>query len=542
MQECKNAGMQECKSAGMLKRGHQAAALTICLLGQLSTPLVVGMGAATQAGQTRSASDPAAWLARTEQALGGEDRLRSLAAVEIDGISVWQQREQSERPEGPWFATFTDFTDVRNFRANVVKRSARTRGFSSPDWVDNREWSGNSTVLVASGVALRSQNGSMAAAETPWDLGALPLELGPERVVATARHAADLHAEADVVLDGYAHHVLAFTSDDAHVRLLLNVPSFLPKAVEITRARPYDVFWAPWGDIAQRVTFGLWTLEPEGQLYPRLWDFSTGSQPDGTVEITRVRLNPALVASDFEIPDEARQRLITDRRRVADLPLGSSQRPAHEVAPGIVVVPGSWNVVEIKQGDGIVILEGPLTSSYSAKAIDDARRRFGGARIKAVITTSDSWPHIGGLREYAARGVPIYALDLNVPIVKRLLAARFESSPDALMKHPRPPTLRAVAGRTVVGSGPNRLVIYPLRTASGERQMMVYWPAHRLLYTSDLFTIRDEFVFLPQQVAEATQAVAREHLDVANAFGMHYDVIPWATVVARAAPPRRSSD
>jgi hypothetical protein len=34
-------------------------------------------------------------------------------------------------------------------------------------------------------------------------------------------------------------------------------------------------------------------------------------------------------------------------------------------------------------------------------------------------------------------------------------------------------------------------------------------------------------------------AVTREHLDVATAFGMHYDPVPWATVAAAAAPPQR---
>jgi hypothetical protein len=101
--------------------------------------------------------------------------------------------------------------------------------------------------------------------------------------------------------------------------------------------------------------------------------------------------------------------------------------------------------------------------------------------------------------------------------------------------------LRLVSGRTTVGAGANRFDIYPLRTASGERQMMIYWPAHQLLYTSDLFTIVDAFIFLPQQVGEAVEAVAREHLAVANAFGMHYDELPWSRVVASAAPPRRAA-
>jgi hypothetical protein len=494
----------------------------------------------TPADQARAPSTASAWLAAAGQALGGEEKLRALAAVETSGVSVWHQREQSERPEGPWFTTFSDFTDVRNIRADVVKRTARMRGFSSPDWVDNKDWTQPATTLVVGGVGLRSQNGTFTAVpETPPDLATLPLGLGPEHVVLAAREAADLRAEADATMNGYAHHVVAFTFAGARVRLFLNVPSLLPKAVEITQARPYEFFWAPWGDVAQRVTFGLWTLEPEGVMYPRLWDFSTDGRPDGTVEITRVRLNPSTVAGDFEIPAEARQRLITGRRAIADMPFGMPQRPAHEILPGIVLVPGSWNVVEVKQDDGVVIVEGPISSGYSTKAIDDARQRFQGASIKAVVTTSDSWPHIGGLREYAARGIPIYALDLNVPILNRLFAAKYESFPDALMRHPRPPVLRTVAARAPVGTGSNQFVIYPFRTASGERQMMLYWPAHRLLYTSDLFTIQDSYVFLPQQVAEATEAVTRERLDVATAFGMHYDAIPWTKVIESAKPPSR---
>jgi hypothetical protein len=331
--------------------------------------------------------------------------------------------------------------------------------------------------------------------------------------------------------------VIAFTHAGAKVRLFLNVPSLFPKAVEITRARPYEFYWAGWGDVTQRVTFGIWTLERGGLRLPRLWDFSTAGQPDGTVEITGVGTNPAIVAADFAVPDDLRQSAMVNRRPVSDAPLGSTDRPAKELASGIVHVPGSWDIVEIRQPDGVVILEGPLTSAYSAKVIDDERQRFNGAPIKAVVTTSDAWPHIGGMREYVARSIPIYALDLNVPILSRLFAATYTTSPDALARTPRRAKLTSVSKRTMVGSGPNRFELIPYRTASGERQMMAYFPEHRLLYTSDLFTIRGAMIFLPQQVAEAVQAVARERLAVDRAFGMHYDAIPWQTVVGAAAPP-----
>ncbi|MFI5177137.1 MAG: MBL fold metallo-hydrolase [Vicinamibacterales bacterium] len=518
--------------------------LGLCAFGQSSPPAFVRPATKLQAAVVVAPSRPqvSVWtlLSGAAQALGGEARLRSIAAVELNGVSVWYQREQSERPEGPWVATYTDFTDVRNFGADAVRRSSRARVYSTPDWVDNRDWTAESTTLVASGVGLRRTNGTLAPAGTPWDLGILPVGLGPERVVLAAIDAKDARMESDEPLDGYTHHVVSFTSADARVRLILNVPSLLPKAVEITRARPYEIFWAPWGDVSTRVTFGVWTLEPEGVRYPRLWEYSTGGQPDGRIDITRVRVNPAVAAADFEIPGDVREHAIAGRRRVADAPFGSPQRPAQEIAPGVVHVPGSWDIVEIKQDDGVVILDGPLSSDYSAKVIADASQRFGGAPVKAVVTTSDSWPHIGGMREYVARGIPVYALDLNVPILTRLFAAKYDTFPDALARSPKRPVLHVVAGKTTVGAGANRLEIYPLRTATGERQMMVYLPQHQLLYTSDLFTINQGRVFLPQQVGEAVEAAAREHLTVTSAIGMHYDVLPWAAIVKSATPPLRA--
>ena len=81
---------------------------------------------------------------------------------------------------------------------------------------------------------------------------------------------------------------------------------------------------------------------------------------------------------------------------------------------------------------------------------------------------------------------PVFALDLNLPILTRLFAARYSTYPDALARSPKKPALKVVS--------------------------------------------------LPQQVAEAVQAVTRERLAVDRAFGMHYDAISWQTVLESAAP------
>jgi hypothetical protein len=121
----------------------------------------------------------------------------------------------------------------------------------------------------------------------------------------------------------------------------------------------------------------------------------------------------------------------------------------------------------------------------------------------------------GGLREYAARGIAIYALDLNRPIIERMLASPHRLSPDALTRAPRPTKVTYVSEKTRLGNSSNVLDIIPLRTVTGERQMVVYLPGTKVLYSSDLFQ-RDkagEF-FLPQTLSEAMDVVQREHLDV----------------------------
>jgi hypothetical protein len=274
----------------------------------------------------------------------------------------------------------------------------------------------------------------------------------------------------------------------------------------------------------------FWQLEPGGLHYPRQWNIESNGRPDWTLTINEITLNPPAAKDQFVIPDEI---VATFRSGpvIDQIPFGRPGAPAVELTPGIVQVPASWNVAEIRTSDGIFLIEGPTSNGYSARAIEDAQRRFPSLAIKAVITTSDAWPHIGGLREYAARGIPIYALDLNEPILRDLFTAPYSTFPDDLAKNQRKPDLRPISKRTSLGAGENRMELIPLRSQTGERQFFVYFPGRNLLYTSDLFQhdLTGAF-FLPQTLSEAVDVVHREKLTVDTAFGMHLPPTPWKTI------------
>jgi hypothetical protein len=179
-----------------------------------------------------------------------------------------------------------------------------------------------------------------------------------------------------------------------------------------------------------------------------------------------------------------------------------------------------------------VIIESSLSSGYSAKVIDAARNRFPNLPVKAVISTSDAWPHLGGMREYAARRIPTYVLDLNMPIAQRLISSRFDTTPDALGRNPEQPVFRSVAGKTVLGSGDERLEVYPVRGEVAERMMVVYIPASKTLYASDIIqrSSSGEF-FNVEALSEVVNLVNREKLDVNTIFAMHSGPIAYPEVV-----------
>ncbi|HET7370826.1 MAG TPA: hypothetical protein VFK45_08310 [Gammaproteobacteria bacterium] len=476
-------------------------------------------------------------------AMGGQQALTAIRAVKLEGVGHRNMLEQSIRPSGPWLPDYFKFSELRDFAHQRKRVSEEHGGFGAIGWMTNQDGWLPLTYVVADGATARITKAG-AAPNSPRALTKAEedLALGPARVLLTALAAPNLHTEADVMLHGYQHHVVAWRWQGFPVRLYLNPRSALPAAVEWVRPYPYNVFLNVWGDVTTRVTYGLWSLLPDGLRYPRFWSVERNGQPAMSRTIAAIHLNPAIDDSAFDIPDDVRAAYANRARTIDALPLGSAKRPPQDVAPGVVQIAGAWNVALIRQNDGIVILEGPISSAYSARVIDAAKKQFPGLPVKAVVTTSDAWPHIGGLREYVAQGIAVYALDLNTPILKRLFTAPHTFRPDALAKQPRAPRLTLVSTRTRLGSGANRLELIPYRTQTGERQMLVYFPASQVLYTSDLFAPIDaQHWFTPETVLEANNAVQREHLQVKTAFGMHYSATPWENIVQPGAAVKRNT-
>jgi hypothetical protein len=461
-------------------------------------------------------------------AMGGIDKLQALKSLQFQALGHWNMLEQSERPEGPWLVAYDKIQEWRDLEKQRIRQIAEGNSPASPQ-------ANKTTLVVADGVAALDFNGKMG----PFTMAQVQdaqewLALGPERVLLTALAAKDLRSERDTIVQGVPHHVVSFTWLDAPVRLYLNTHTSLPTIVELVRAHPFDTFWSVWGDFTSRTYFSFWTLEANGLRYPHQWDIERNGQAYRTLIINSIAFNGELSADGFSIPDDVKQAFaIRGKLAINDVPLGLPNQQPTEIASGIVQIRGRWNVALIKQTDGVVILEAPISSGYSAKVIAEAEKRFPGLPVKAVISTSDAFPHFAGLREYVARGIPVYLLDLNLPIARRLVDAPFRTYADALARNPRKATFKIVSAKTEIGSGENRLELYPIRSESGERMLMVYAPQHQLLYGSDLVQkMPNGSFFMPQYLSELTDAAGREKLMVEKVFAMHSAPLNWSEIKA----------
>jgi len=467
------------------------------------------------AAQARAQSDsPQKLIAQALGAMGGADRIGRIREVKaaIDGHKF--AFEQSERPEGPWITAYLSGEETVDFDTSTITLKGKGSGIFFPGGQDlDLKYSFGATPVAADGVYFESP---AIARER--------LALGPERVLLTALAAPDLHILKEVVYHSVPHDQIGFTWGAASVRVLINHYTHLPSAVDALEEG--QGYWAPWGDVTERTVWGNWDIVPGNILLPTLWAVENNGQQQESYSLTKVEVKYAEKA-----PPAAD---LAPKRPAAN---GLPPFKAVQVAPGIVQYQSAFNCAAVDQGDGVVILEGVFSSDYAAAILKDVATRFPKEPIKAVISTDDAWPHIGGLRQFAALGVPIYTYTANEPIVKRLLKAPFTIRPDELARSPRKPELRLIDAETTIGKGDNQLVLYPLHGSVGERMLYGYFPARKLAYAPDVIQTFGGQWFSQNLLDEFLRAVRRDGLKPDTAFAFHSGPISYAaleSVVAAA--------
>ncbi|HEY6330504.1 MAG TPA: MBL fold metallo-hydrolase [Blastocatellia bacterium] len=511
------------------------ALLTMAQATKATTPPSVAKvrdaGATSAADETEcEKAGPKGCLMLSIGAMGGLERLEGIKSLHIRSIGHTLLTEQSYRQE-PFITSYDQDTETVDLAGSRVYRETHlTWPESDPGQSDVDQ-----TIIGGpAGAVYHSVQGDSPAPASVVASIQRELALGPARLLVTGLHASDLHFEASQDIRSTRHSVMAFTWDSIPVRIMINRFNYLPDAVETTQQ--FLDFWYYWGDVTSRLYFEDMQLD-HGIVYPTNMVEERNGILWRSTQLLNVDFNVAIDEGKFKIDSGLAARGLQSKGWEAPFKPG----PSRELAPGITFIPGSWNSTIIKQSDGIVVLEAPISGIYTQGVIDEARRRYPSLPIKAVLSTSDSWPHVGGVRQCVAGELPVYILDVNQPLLDRFVNAAHRIRPDALAENPKKPKWSVVSGKMVIGSGDNRVEIYPLRGASTERQYMVYFPAHRLLYASDTLVLNDDgSLYMPELMHEVVQAVERAGITVDRVYAMHQPPVPWsqaADLVHKAQSP-----
>ena len=484
-------------------------------------------------------------------AMGGPGRLQQIKTMRLETIGHTLLTEQSYR-QAPFITSYERGEITLDFAGQrVLANEKSTWPEADPGQADSE------AILIVGpdGGVIHTKEGDYPAPLGSLNAARQMLALGPMRLLLTAADASDLRFSALETLRETPHTVVAFTWQKIPVRVLLNSRNHLPDAVETTQE--FHDFWYFWGDVQQRIYFDNFELYHGVVLPTNLVEERNGTVWSST-QALKVEFNVAVDDKDFAMDPKAASASATSP---------GWKRPFHPgkvvaLAPGVDLYPGSWNSTIIQQPDGMVILEAPISGVYTEGVIDEARKQYPGAPIIAVLSTSDSWPHTGGVRAAVAQGLPVYILDLNQPLLDRMMAAPHTIDPDSLQMvkdgkganaaststasgtagvsgapvsstAPGTANWTIVSGKIEIGRDANRMELYPLRGASTERQYLVYFPQHHLLYASDTLALNDDgSLYDPELMHEVAQAVARENLQVETVFAMHQGPIPWTQVTA----------
>lgn len=416
--------------------------------------------------------------------------------VRVVGIQHTFILGNAERADGPWrtiYARFDAAYDAAHGQLHLTTQPL-SLGVGGPQVA----------VLSDSVMAVNGKGGSAISYEDWIDR----INASPERALALAAASPGARVVGTAQRYELTFDIVEFPWRNGHMRIEIERETHLPDVVEIARTYPRDFRRAPFGVNTVRFEYVDWQIQPGGWWWPMQHKVSINGEPLRDVTIDTVTIGDQPVSA--EVPDSARAQYATNLSRAPDaIHVGTTAAPS-ELAPGILRIPELWSMTAVKQDDGIVIFEAHQSARFLHEVIDTARRRYAGLPIKAIVMTSDPWAHLGGVSEAAALGLPIYVNARSVPFLTSLTKHKGKFVP--------------VKGKMVIGTGTNRLELYPVGGPYGERMTMAYFPARRLLYGADL-VFKDE----PTPTADLRRAVEREHLAVDSLFCVQrYGPFAWS--------------
>jgi hypothetical protein len=424
--------------------------------------LAVLMTACASAPPERRAVDEAA------AAMGGADRIRSLAALQIDGTASAPNAGQNRLPDDElpvWkVSEYSRTIDLANGRTRV--RQVREAQFLFAGATVQRVAQGLDEVAYnIGGDGTMTRAGDAAAKERRIELLHHPLvairtALDPATTIANYRVEGN-HALVDIT-----------TAQGDAVTLALDQSTHLPSQVRSMAAN------ANMGDVAIVTTFSDYE-DIDGVQLPRRLTTMMDKYLQLDLQVSANRLNGDVGA--LAAP-------ATLKSAPAPLP-PPVVVTAEPVAKGIWWLAGSGNhrSVVFEFSDRLVLFEVPVNEARS-KAVIDKARTLSSKPLTTAIVSHHHFDHSGGLRVAVAEGLTIITHRANEAFFRDLLARRHTIVPDALQMTPRPATFEWVDDQLTLKDAAMEVQLYHLLDNPREgTNLFAYVPRERILVQADLY-------------------------------------------------------
>jgi glyoxylase-like metal-dependent hydrolase (beta-lactamase superfamily II) len=165
---------------------------------------------------------------------------------------------------------------------------------------------------------------------------------------------------------------------------------------------------------------------------------------------------------------------------------GATEPEPQKISDGIWHFRGGSVVVELK--DYVVVIEAPTDEERSISVIDWIKKTIPRKPIRYLINTHSHFDHAGGMRTYAAEGIPILTWAGNIPYYDEVFSLPHTLNPDRLAKSNRKALFEGIVGTRTLSDGTRSLIIYDYAgTMHNPGMLMVFLPKEKILVEADSF-------------------------------------------------------
>ena len=341
--------------------------------------------------------------------------------------------------------------------------------------------------------------------------------LNPWLVVLDWRGDSTVRYAQECTYRDYPRVVLERDAIEGKERLYLDPKSGYP--VKVDYEEPHYL----WGQIRVEYLYSTWIAPTGGGSFPG----AAFRLEDGEMVVSRTSGLSALEPRD-STPSLAVPAGAPDMRQ---RPSASFRFPAPDtvrVGPQtyLLVNPAYTETVTMLR-DTVYLLDATLGEDRARQDSAWIARLFPRARHVAVVVTDLAWPHIAGVRFWAARGATFITHEASRDFLQKVTARRWTLAPDALERSTaqRGTRLRMRTVSDSLSLAGGRLRIYPIDGISSEGALMAYLPDDRYLWASDFVQTVKE----PSQYGLEVRRAAYRVGAVPERFAAeHMPLTPWA--------------